>query len=91
MTRLFGTPPIVDVDGSLWSVFVTDQGPDATIAIQVCDGFTVDKDGRPHSHPFDGDWHEGDLHLFLDNANADRLFFQLREAFDSRNAHSAKS
>ncbi len=86
--RITSTLPIVDIDGSLWSVFVSNQGPDAEIAIQVCDGFDVDPSRRQshRSHEFDGEWHEGDLHLFLDTDAASRLLAQLRDGFDHRTA-----
>jgi hypothetical protein len=80
--------PVIDIDGSLWSVFVRNQGPDAEIMIQVCDG--IDFADKPlGSHQFDGEWHDGDLHLFLDTEAAYRLLTQLRDAFDHRNMRPA--
>ena len=81
-TRITSTVPILDIDASLWSVFVRNQGSDAEIMIQVCDGFDFDpKSEQPHhSHEFDGEWHDGDLHLFLDTDAASRLLTQLRDA-----------
>jgi len=78
--RLTGSLPVIDIDGALWSVFVTRQGFDAEIAIQVCDGLSRGPDGV-HSHQFDGEWHDGDIHLFLDTDAANRLLCLLREAF----------
>lgn len=80
MRRLTGTPPVIDIDGAMWSVFVTDQGPDARIAIQVCEGFSHRPDGCSF-HDYDGEWHDGDIHLFIDNDAAYRLLSLLREAF----------
>lgn len=88
MQRLTGTPPVIDIDGALWSVFVADQGPDAQIGIQVCDGLSHGPDGC-HSHEYDGEWHDGDLHLFLDNDAANRLLSLLSEAFTTRTADCA--
>ena len=86
--RITSTLPIVDIDGSLWSVFVRNQGLDAEIAIQVCEGFDFDpkREDPCRSHEFDGEWHEGDTHLFLDTDAASRLLAQLRDAFDHRTA-----
>ena len=84
--RIVNTPPILDGDGSLWTVSVCNQGPDATIVIQVCDGITTtardaEQGSDYQTHDFDGEFHNGDLHLFLDNAAAYRLLFQLEHAF----------
>jgi hypothetical protein len=84
------TPPVIDIDGSMWSVFVRDQGPDASVAIQVCEGFDYNENRSPAAriHQFDGDFHEGDLHLFLDNDAAARLLTQLGWAFSEKAAES---
>lgn len=77
MARIVSTPPIVDIDGSLWSLFT---GENNVICIAVCDG--TGPDGEPHD--FDGQCHEGDLTLFLDEANVGRLLDQLRSALIDR-------
>ena len=82
--RLTNTPPIVDIDDSLWTVFVLNRGLDAEVAIQICDGFDFDRDRQKsiRYHKFDGGWHEGDMHLFLGNDAAVRLLCQLQHAFN---------
>lgn len=82
--RITCTPPVIDVDGSLWSVFVTGQGSDAGISIQVCDGIGDGRLDGSRGHPFDGEWHDGggDIHLHLDRAAAHRLLCQLSKALD---------
>jgi hypothetical protein len=83
--RLTNTPPIVDIDDSLWTLFVRNRGFDAEVAIQICNGFDFDRDReKPYrAHKFDGEWHEGDTHLFLENDAALRLLGQLQYAFAS--------
>jgi hypothetical protein len=82
--RMTNTPPVIDVDGALWSVFVSDQGADASLVIQICGGFDHDANRIPavRNHEFDGEFHDGDLHLYLENDAAYRLLFQLQAAFD---------
>lgn len=82
--RMTCTPPVIDIDGSMWSVFVRDQGPDASLLIQVCEGFDHDANRTPavRNHEYDGEFHDGDLHLHLENDAAYRLLFQLQTAFD---------
>ncbi len=87
--RITCTPPVIDIDGSLWSVFVTEQGPDAHVAIQVCDGCDYGPDFK--SHGYDGEWHDGDTHLFLDRAAANWLLGQLRQALDDSDYVAAKA
>jgi hypothetical protein len=81
--RLTNTPPIVDIDDSLWTLFVRNRGFDAEVAIQICTGFDFDPDReQPYrAHKFDGEWHEGDTHLFLETDAALRLLGQLQYAF----------
>ncbi len=87
--RITCTPPVIDVDGSLWSVFVIGQGLAVSVAIQVCDG--VDHGPDYNSHDYDGEWHDGDTHLFLDRAAASRLLGQLGQALDDSDYVAAKA
>jgi hypothetical protein len=86
--RITSTLPIIDVDDSLWTLYVRDPGPDASIAIQICDGFDYDEKRDPavRNHEFDGEFHEGDVHMFLDADAASRLLGQLAWAFNGGSA-----
>jgi hypothetical protein len=84
--RMTNTPPVIDVDGSLWTVMARNQGPGVEVGIQICDGFDLDENREQPclDHEFDGEWHDGDTHLFLDNDAASRLLQQLQQAFHDR-------
>lgn len=88
--RITCTLPVIDIDGALWTLWASDPGPDAEVAIQICEGFDFGPQSDTYrSHEYDGKWHEGDMHLFLDNDAAHRLLSQLRNAFDHREHHAA--
>ena len=91
--RVTNTPPVIDIDGSMWTLFVRNRGFDAEIAFQICAGFDFDAERETpcRSHKFDGEWHEGDTHLFLDNDAAIRLLCQLQHAFDGDHLKSVAS
>lgn len=73
MARIVSAPPVVDLDGALWSVFT---GEDGAVCISICDGTGP----RGETHDFDGNCHPGDLTLFLDEPNTGRLLELLRSA-----------
>lgn len=73
--RITSTPPVVDVDGAMWTVSVDSDG----VFISICEGFGSDGS----LHRFDGEHHDGDTLLILDRANTFRLWHQLDEALEA--------